>query len=69
MILAHGGFASLMQAILNTPVPSHQVEEVVGIRQGGGQTRDARMHLLPGCAEAASVRWLSSLETCAAWGH
>src|SRR6266516_6225855 len=48
MILAHGGITSIMQAILNSPVPSHQGEQASGISEFGWQTGDAVAHLLLG---------------------
>jgi hypothetical protein len=48
MILTHGGIASLMQTILNPPVPSAQLQEAMGISGCGRQTRDAVAYLLLG---------------------
>jgi len=46
MVLAHGGIASLMQAVFNAKVASAQRQEALGISQGGWQTGDAVAHLL-----------------------
>src|SRR4051794_31109940 len=45
MILAHGGIPSIMQAVLDAPVSSAQLQEALGISQRGGQTGDAVAHL------------------------
>ncbi len=64
MILAHGGIASIMQAMLNAKVASAQLQEAVGISECGRQTGDAVAHLLLGSSQGIGALAVQLEDVC-----
>jgi len=64
MVLAHGGIASIMQAILNAEVASAQLQEAVGISECGRQTGDAVAHLLLGSSQGIGALAVQFEDLC-----